>query len=490
MAEAAAVIPARNRPRGRRVLRLILLALLVAWIGMAVVHRYKPLPPGIGVAMPVRAADAVTFLADYTWLDPGGGRRIDHRIFDRVLERIGAARQLVVLDMFLFNDFAGNADGPDMRPLSDQVEDALIERLAEVPGLRAVLITDPINQLYGGIESERLERLRRAGVEVVVTDLARLRDSNPAWSGFWRLCCRWAGNSDDGGWLPNPVGPGKVSLRTWLRLVNFKANHRKTLVADSPAGWAGLVTSGNPHDASSAHGNVALEFIGPAALDLIVTEASVAAFSGAPLQGLPEARPPAPVAGVEIQVLTEAAIRDAALAAIDAAGRGDRVDLAIFYLSHRGVIRALKRAAARGAIVRVLLDPNRDAFGAEKSGIPNRPVARELVDAGIEVRWCATRGEQCHSKFLQVVGDRRAELIAGSANFTRRNLDNLNLETNVRLAGPVTYPALSAAAAYFERRWTNEGGRIHSRPYAEFAEDSRLRYWRYRLMEFSGLSTF
>ena len=490
MGERATLNPASHRSRWRRGLRLALLALLIAWVGMAAWHRYKPLPPGIGMAMPVRAAEAVTFLADYTWVDRDGGRRIDHRIFDRVLARIAAAERLVVLDMFLFNDFAGDADGPDMRPLSDQVEDALIERRADVPGLRAVLITDPINRLYGGIESERLERLRRAGVEVVVTDLARLRDSNPAWSGFWRLCCRWAGNSADGGWLPNPVGPGDVSLRTWLRLVNFKANHRKTLVADSPEGWVGLVTSGNPHDASSAHGNIALEFTGPAALDLLATEAAVAAFSGAPLDGLPETRPPVPVNGAEVQVLTEAAIRDAALVAIDAAGAGDRVDLAIFYLSHRGVIRALKRAARRGAEVRVLLDPNRDAFGAEKSGIPNRPVARELVDAGIEVRWCATRGEQCHSKFLQVVGAGRAELIAGSANFTRRNLDNLNLETNVRLAGPVTYPALASAAAYFERRWTNEGGRIHSRPYADFAEDSLLRYWRYRLMEFSGLSTF
>lgn len=143
--------------------------------------------------------------------------------------------------------------------------------------------------------------------------------------------------------------------------------------------------------------------------------------------------------------------------------------------------------------MRVLMDSNRDAFGAEKDGIPNRPVGRELVDAGIEVRWCATRGEQCHSKLLRVSSDRRAAsstLIAGSANFTRRNLDDLNLETSVRLNGPRDHPALIRAERYFERRWTNEGGRIHSLPYANFAEDSALRYWRYRLMEFTGLSTF
>jgi phosphatidylserine/phosphatidylglycerophosphate/cardiolipin synthase-like enzyme len=112
---------------------------------------------------------------------------------------------------------------------------------------------------------------------------------------------------------------------------------------------------------------------------------------------------------------------------------------------------ALKRAADRGAGLRVSLDPNHDAFGKRKDGIPNRPVAKELVDHGIEVRWCKTQGEQCHSKLLQVVrADGRAELIAGSANFTRRSLDNLNLETRVRLTDPVASPALAAAKEYFQ----------------------------------------
>lgn len=484
--------PARS-PRWRRGVRLLLLGLVTAWLVLAVYHRYKPLPAGIGVAMPERPVTSVAFLADYTWADGSGERRVEQRIFDRVLELIDGARQLIVLDMFLFNDFAGSTDGDDMRALSCEVERALLARRQSSPEVRIVLLTDPINELYGGVESARLKRLRRAGVDVIVTRLSRLRDSNPTWSGFWRLCCAWAGNASDGGWLPNPVGPGRVSLRTWLRLLNFKANHRKTLIVDTADGWTGLVTSGNPHDASSAHGNVALEFSGPAALDLLATERAVAAFSGGLPDGIPE--PTAPGNGAagsaRLQVLTEAAVRDASIAAIDAAGPGDRVDLAMFYLSHRGVIRALVRAAERGVAVRALLDPNRDAFGKRKDGIPNRPVARELVDHGVAVRWCRTQGEQCHSKLLQVrYADGRSELIVGSANFTRRNLDDLNLETSVRLAAPIELPAMAEAQAYFERRWSNLSGRLHSLPYPAFAEDSGLRYWRYRLMEFSGLSTF
>lgn len=376
----------------------IVTAALAAWVAMGLWQRVKPLPAGVGVAWPQRAADEVRFLADESWFDAAGERRLEQVIFDEVLALIGQARRLVVLDIFLFNDFAGDADG--LRPLSAELTDALVERKRDHPELQVVVISDPLNTLYGGIEPEHLEVLRHAGIEVVLTDLDRLRASNPLWSGLWYLGARWLGNSARGGWLPNALGPGRVTLRSYLALLNFNANHRKTLVVDRGEGWAGLVTSANPHDASSLHGNVALRFAGAAALDLLASERTVAAWSGVRLPGPgPRPAPPTPEGG-RLQVLTEGAIRDALLAAIGASGEGDRLDLAVFYLSHREVIEALKRARQRGAEVRALLDLNRDAFGLEKGGIPNRPVARELVEAGIAVRWCATRGEQCHSKLL------------------------------------------------------------------------------------------
>ena len=52
----------------------------------------------------------------------------------------------------------------------------------------------------------------------------------------------------------------------------------------------------------------------------------------------------------------------------------------MFYLSERQIVKALITAKERGVNVRVLLDPNKDAFGREKNGIPNRQVASELND--------------------------------------------------------------------------------------------------------------
>lgn len=478
--------------RGRRMWPWLIGVLLLSWMAMGAWQRVKPLPETVGSAWPVRAVDEVRFLSDESWFDAGGERHLDQAIFDEVLAMIGQARRLVVLDMFLFNDFAGSSDGDGFRPLSAELTDALLAQKRRHPGLEAVVITDPLNTLYGGIELDHLEALRRAGVAVVLTDLNRLRASNPLWSGVWHLGPRWLGNSARAGWLPNALGPGQVTLRSYLALLNFNANHRKTLVVDRGEGWAGLVTSANPHDASSLHGNVALRFEGAAALDLLASERAVASWSGITLPG-PAPPPRGPAEGsLHLQLLTEGAIRDALLAAIDASGEGDRLDLAVFYLSHRGVIEALKRARQRGVEVRALLDPNRDAFGLEKGGIPNRPVARELVASGIAVRWCATRGEQCHSKLLlrRPADGGEAELILGSANFTRRNLDDLNLETSVRLTGPADAGAIRDAEAFLERRWESSPERTTSEPFATFDDATAWQGLRYRIMEATGLSTF
>ena len=483
----------RYRP-GKRSLIALLSIGLIAWLAMGAWHVYKPMPGGLDVATPWVPAEEVRFLADMTYTAPDGRRVSDQRIVDAIREMIDGAQRLLVLDMFLFNDFAGET-GDGHRPLSTELTDALIDQHRRQPDLETVLITDPVNTVYGSVVADHLERLQDEGVRVITTDLDRLRDPNPLWSGLWRLCCRWLESEPGTGWLPNPlVEDRKATLAAWMRLLNFKANHRKTVVADRGEQWIGLVTSANPHDASSRHGNVALRFAGPAALDLLWTEQAAAELSGAErafaLPSPPRGDPLDTEEG-RLRVLTEARIREAAVAVIEAAEDGERLDLAMFYLSHRGVIEALKRASARGVRMRVLLDANHDAFGREKSGIPNRPVGMELHRAGIPVRWCDTRGEQCHSKMLlHRRADGSGRLLLGSANFTRRNLDNFNMETDVEWQAPPDHPALREAMAFFDTRWGNRNGEQHSLPFAEYADDSRWRYWRYRLMEATGLSTF
>ncbi len=496
MSKITAVTPKTLQRRSRTLLKRALVVLLACYLAMAVYQARKPLPEGIGREFPLRPASAVTLLTDVTYLDAAGARHSDQHVFDEALRLIGQARRIIVADMFLFNDFSGTGAAPPLRPLSAQLTRALVERKRAVPGLHVVLITDPINTLYGGMPSQHLDALRAAGIEVVVTDLARLRAPNPAWSGFWQLCCRWAGNSEDRGWLPSPFGQGKTTLRSYLALLNLNANHRKTLVVDAGDGWAGWVASANPHDGSSAHGNVALRFDGTAALDLLRSERAVVAMSGAHWPQALAMPQPAPVpaadtGGTSVQIVTEGRIRDALLANAANAKAGERLDIAVFYFSHRALLKAVVAAQQRGVEVRVLLDPNEDAFGRKKNGIPNRQAALELHQAGVPVRWCDTHGEQCHAKLMLRRGnDGKAELIAGSANYTRRNLDDFNLESGARILAANDAPVIRQSTAYFEQSWNNGDGRRISLPYSAYADTSRWRYWRYRFTEATGLSSF
>jgi len=192
-----------------------------------------------------------------------------------------------------------------------------------------------------------------------------------------------------------------------------------------------------------------------------------------------------------VQILSERKIKDLLITALNQAGAGDKLALIMFYLSDRDIICALKKAYSRGAAIRVLLDPNKDAFGREKNGIPNRQVAFELFKLGIAVRWSNTHGEQSHAKMLLVEYKQgQSMVILGSANFTRRNLDNLNLETDIAIRGPATIPLFVDVRTYFDLQWNNMDGKKFSVDYIDYSDKSIHRRILYRWMETTGMSTF
>jgi phosphatidylserine/phosphatidylglycerophosphate/cardiolipin synthase-like enzyme len=262
-----------------------------------------------------------------------------------------------------------------------------------------------------------------------------------------------------------------------------------------------LVMSANPHDASSAHNNIGLLVRGGVWKDLLRGEQAILTFSGQTtdlFSLLPSYATNRSLNTSEqnrmatVRVITESKIRQSLLEAFQSVRSGDTIDIGMFYLSERTIVKALLAAAEKGAIIRLLLDPNRDAFGYEKNGIPNRPVAAELVKAGggkITVRWYNTHGEQFHTKMVLVKQANTGILFAGSANFTRRNIGDYNLETDLVVTGAQELPAIQAAQSYFNRLWANQDLEC-SVGYETFAETSKWNYWKYRFQEWSGLSTF
>jgi hypothetical protein len=198
---------------------------------------------------------------------------------------------------------------------------------------------------------------------------------------------------------------------------------------------------------------------------------------------------------VRVQVLTEGALRDALLEHIAATRSLESIDAALFHLADRGLVEELLAAARRGVRVRLILDPNETGANGGTSGIPNQPVASELASrsgGAIHVRWYRTHGERFHAALFMIYGARDLWLSAGSAQFTRRSLDDYNLEASVGIGVARSAPLAQQGLQYFDTLWSNRAslGIEYTADFAAFANPAQSDYWLYRLMEGTGFAAF
>lgn len=462
----------------------------------------------------------VELLIDSTAWDVDKEKRVfKQEIFDELLDLVARADRFIVLDFFLWNHFQG-AVVEDHRALSTELALALVKKKEAMPGLPVLVLTDPINRVYGDMEPAFYEEMRQAGIQVVYTWLWGLPDSNWIYginARFYSQFFPFHKNKDSFVNKPlfkNPLvsnGP-KISLKQLGSLLFFKANHRKVAITGSyNEGLNLLVTSFNPADGSSAHSNIGVRLRGPLALPALESELDLISWSlesAFPKKLLPEAIDKIRAiakempetsrdGGVRAKWITEGAIRRTLIDLLNNAGTGDEVLIGLFYLSDRGVIDAIKQAAAQGARIRMILDANRDAFGRTKNGIPNRIVALELrdlaVDHDISILWADTHGEQYHCKVLAIHNavTGKNQLCLGSANWTRRNLADLNLEANVLIENSEF--SMDRFKFYFDALWYNSDGLRHTLDFSAWEEtgwQARWKAWLYRFQEWSGLSTF
>lgn len=473
----------------------VVAALLLLWLaGVMIYQTHKPLPPGLSVESPGYQVDKVAFWYDLTYQDDSGTRAREEQILPRILQIIEESRQFVVIDMFLFNDYTHTDQ--QFPEVSRKLTDKLIAQKAAYPGIEIAFITDEVNTNYDSAPNPLLEEMKAAGIKVVMTDVDSLRDSTPAYSAVWRTFIQWFGQSGKG-WIPNLMASGgpDITARSYLKLLNVKANHRKVILSENTA----LISSGNVHDASAYHSNIALEVQGPVLADILKSEQAAANLSGAgPLLSeqpvFRQSAAPAGDAKLEARYLTEGKVYKYALQDIASAGPGDVIWMGMFYLADDRIIDALLAADARGAKIRLLLDPNENAFGRDKIGIPNRPVAQKLhrsSQGNLAIRWYNTGEEQYHTKLMFIAKKSGPSVIlGGSTNFTARNLDDYNLENNLRVSVPKDQPLYADMEGYFTRLWNNEGAAF-SLPLEEYQSGMTwIKYVIYRIQTRLGFTTF
>ena len=441
--------------RRKRVVLIVLLLFVFIYIGVILWNTYKPLPEGISFEGDIHWTDDVEMFTDLTYAQNKDRDGMVHElaIFDEVYRMIDRAEQFIVLDYFLFDHYVD--EDVEFPKIAQTMTEKLVAKKEKNPDMPIIFITDPLNTGYGSYEMEWFAMMEDVGIEVVYTDLDSLRDSTPIYSGLYRMLFRWM-DFEKTGWIANAMSSKapKMTLASYITLLNVKANHRKTVVTDKEA----LVSSGNPHNASGFHGNIALKVKGTILNDILEAEEAILRYTNGGT--LPRVEEPEPDGGeYAVQYLTEKKILDALLADIAKSQKGDKIRLGMFFISKRDLVNALVDAANRGVDVKMILDPNENSFGHEKSGLPNRPVVQEMVedsDGKIDVRWYNTVIGQYHTKLVVVQTKDEMYISNGSANLTERTLDDYNLEANLRVIAKNDSELTGEIDTYFDRLWNNE----------------------------------
>ncbi len=438
----------------RRIVYATAGVLAIMYVLVIVWHTYKPLPEGISYEGEMHELENVEMLYDLSFAQDKKGTNTEHHleIFDEVYALIDEAEDFIVIDFFLFDNY--NDQKIEFPAVSETLTERLLKKKKENPDMPIYFITDPLNTGYGSFESQFLDALEEAGIEIIITDLDKLRDSMPLYSGFYRVIFQWF-DTEGGGWVPNAMSSDapELSLTSYLKLLNIKANHRKVIITDKEA----IVSSANPHNASGFHGNMAFKVSGPIINDLLEAEEAVSKYSGGP--EFPRIDAAEETGPYQAQYLTEKRIQDALLKDVAKAKDGDVIRLGMFYIAQPQVIDALEKAAKRGVDVRMILDPNENAFGTEKTGLPNRPVVNEILENSgnkIEVRWYNVVVGQYHTKTLMIQTAQETYIYGGSANYTERTLDNYNLESDIRIIAPNDSELTGNVNDYFDMLWDNE----------------------------------
>lgn len=474
----------KNYIKKNKMLTFILGIIIIVAI-TSVYHSYKPLPEGVSFEGNVHYVKEVNLLADITYGDKKDVTT-EHEIFNRIYEVIEEAEEFIVIDMFLFNGY--NDGEMDYPPLSSELMNSLISKKKDNPEVDIVFITDEVNTTYGSHEAEELSKLQENGIRVIETNVKVLRDSNPLYSGVWRVFFQWFGQGGSG-WIQNPMAKSapETTVRSYLKLLNIKANHRKVLATDKTA----IISSANPHDASGLHSNTAFEVSGNIIGDILKTEQAILDFSGGGT--LPKYTGQEEEGNIAVQLLTERKILDHVLEEIKKSKDKEEIWVGMFYLAERKIIEELIDAADRGVTVNLILDPNEHAFGQQKIGLPNRPVAAELLEEGkgnIELRWYNTQGEQYHPKMIYFKRAEESTIISGSANFTRRNLYDLNLETDLKITANNNEQVMKDMNDYYLRLWSNQD-QEYTLPYEAYKDEMTLvKKAMYRLQKIFRFTTY
>ncbi len=426
--------------------------------------------------------DDIDLHVSYSGWNTSTEERVSHlSIYKKAIDMITRANRYIVASVFLFDCMYSGSEPPF--DLVARLTDLLVEKKLADSSLVIAIVLDPVNKAYADRMSRSVQRFVENGIDVFYSDLLTLKSADHTKffetlhevhraDNFFSRKILGTLASDIGNleipFVKMKLDNADITFKTAANAALLKANHRKLLVTDCDSTFETLVSSANPHNASlpstnfaiSARGEVAKYVYGVIREDIrqsISLGSDFVYWSRADgsyresylderLPHLPVHTQPSPSDSILVSFVNENRIRQQIIDMLDRAQGDDEIRIQMFYLSNFPVINAILEAAGRvNRPVLLLLDPNKDAFNNIKDGTPNRQVAWYLLkQAGkikpplkIEIRWYSTHGEQNHAKIMSITNTQsgKHEIITGSCNWTRKNMANINMESNIVVSG-------------------------------------------------------
>ena len=450
-------------------------------------------PKGTSIESPVRKTDDVKFYYDLTYKDNNDKDAVhESNIWPRVYEILDEADEFFILDVFLFNDWVqAKESGGDLYSLAEKLRDKILEKKKKDPNVDIYIILDPNNNFYGSFDNELYKPLTNVGVKIIYVDLDHLNDPVWVYSPIWRVFIKPFGNKKNGGKIKNLIDPKapKVTMRSNLKALNLKANHRKVIMNEKTV----FLPSANPHKEGSRHSNIAFETNGEIMKDIFIGEQDVAKFSKSKISDHKLEIAPVIEGTYSVQYLTEGKIGKSVTNEIINADMGDEILIAQFFLADREVVKEIIKAAKRGVDFKIILNNSQSSMGM--GGIPNKTAADEVMTKThkslgfLTIRWYNNGEEQFHTKLMIVKKPTYMITFGGSGNFTRRNLRDYNLESELKVISPYNTPFSNDVLNYFDRIWTNRDA-VFTLNYDDAKRESNLNNLLYKFIEPSGFSAF
>jgi cardiolipin synthase len=214
-----------------KVKHYVLLALLLIFLFSFIWGLTKPLPDGVSFQGQLHniSNDSISFLGDITY-QQNNKSYVNQTLFETIFRQISEAKEFIVVDMFLFtNEYYNNSD---LIPLANLLTQQL------------VLATDHFNTLYGSQKPDHIMVLENASIPLIYTNVNKLRNSNPLYSSIWDVLLRVFGIPNyDANMVSNIITsePKHMGVRSFFKLLNFKANHRKVLLTEDTSFFRYLI---------------------------------------------------------------------------------------------------------------------------------------------------------------------------------------------------------------------------------------------------------